>query len=209
MSANPFAPPPTDDLLDLWSETQRAERLHPQKPIIKNATLPSKREQRASIHGSELYTLPEYWEPRRGIALIHEESRSLIGNFQEYIHRRVAGCRKLVRTDEPVAITHTEYISGWEHIGEALKMQFEPQVDTEIREVLHPDLILGPLGVHASTVVVRVHLAYGGMTRCELAEPTRFSSLDGRTILTLAGGINVLEVMSIEAKLALRKELAE
>lgn len=201
---NPFAP---DDLSDLWAEAQKAERLNPQPRMVNLGTKPE-RGDRLKTNGRELFQLDEYWEARRGIALIHEESRTLIGNFKEYVHKRVAGCRKLLRTDEPVQIHATEFISGWEHLGEEIKLRCDPQIWTDTREVVHPSLVLSALGVHAEVVMLRVMLSFGGIARVELAEPTRFTSPDARTILTLSAGVNVLECMSLEAKVALRQELS-
>lgn len=200
MSADPFAP---DDLSDLWSDAQRAERLHPQRPRM-TAAKPALAK---AIAPSVLYTDPQYWEPRRGIALIHEASRTLIGNFQEYVHTRSRGCRKLVRVDEPIAIHATEFIHGWEHLGAEERIRFEPQVATETREILLPDLILPALGVHATAVLVRVCLHYGGIIRVELTQHTQLVSPDGRMHLTLTAGLNVLECMSLDSKVALRKEM--
>lgn len=200
-STNPFTP---DDLSDLWNETQKAERLHPQRPVMKAAKLsPPKR-----IDTLALFTDPKNWEARRGIALIHEESRSIIGNFREYVHKSSRGCRKLVRVDEPISIQATEYIHGWEHLGEEEKIRFAPVTSTHTQELVLEDLVLSALGVHATVTSVRAVLSYGGIIRVELLDHTQFTSPDGRVHLTLAAGLNVLEVMSLESKIALRKELS-
>lgn len=155
----------------------------------------------------ETYSLPENWERRRGIALIHEESSSLIGNYSEWFHKRIPGCRKLVREDTPIAIDHTERIKGWEHLGEIKEHLIEAQRWTSERKVLM-ELTLAELGVHAEMVELKVCLSFGGIVRVELMDHTTFSSLDGRTILTIPRGVNVLETMGIDSKVALRKELA-
>ncbi len=156
--------------------------------------------------GRERYTLPEFWLPGRGIALIHRETQSLIGNYQEYLHRTEKGARKLIKVDTPIEIQVKEYISGWEHLGEAKEHLLEAQVWEVEREVLM-DLALERLGVFAAAVALKVCLRFGSIVRVGLCDHQTFSSLDGHTILTLPRGTNCLEVMGLDAKIALRAEL--
>lgn len=187
------------DLDSLWAESRRALReAEERKPKL--APTP-----KASVR--ETYTLPENWLPGRILALIHEESHSLIGNYQEFSHRTEKGARKLVRLEGPAVPTGTEIVRGWEHLGAETKGHLiEAQVWEVEREVVI-DLPLALLGVHASGVPLKVCLRFGAIVRAELKDHTTFSSLDGQMVITLPRGTNVLEVLSLEGKLALREEL--
>lgn len=193
--------PFTDPLDALWADAMAAERRFPQQGRVRNATL------KQITPTRELWTLPENWLEGRGIALIHEESHTLIGNFREYLHKRVPHTRKLVRQDTPISIQATEHVSGpsWLHIAKDIPPPF---VSTEVRECLM-DLTLEHLGIFAEAVELRVYFSYGGIARVELAVHTTFHSPDSRTILTLSAGTNVYLTMGLEAKIQLRKELAE
>jgi len=198
--SDPFG---SDSLDSLFASAMEAERLHPQKPRMKNA----EPETPKKLKTKDYYTLPENWIPGRVVALMHEESRTLIGNFREYTHKREKGCRDLQRIDGPVeAPVAIEYVRGWEVLGDRAP-QFQAQTWTSTQEILMPELRLAYLGVSAKTVLLTAFLSFGGIVRVELKEHTRFVSPTGNRLLTLPTGTNVLEVMDLDGKIELRKEL--
>lgn len=156
----------------------------------------------------ETYLLEENWERVRGVALVHRESGTLIGNYSEFRHRWVAGCRRLRREHSPILLACTEYVTGdcWleEHFREHLQAA---QTWTAKREACL-DLLLPEFGLGAPAVLVTAFLSFGGIVRVELAAHTTFASAGGETFLTLPANTNVLEVMGLDSKLALRAELA-
>ena len=193
---------PIESLDDLFADAAAAERRFPTMRA-------GKPEAPKKLTFNEKYLLPENWTAKRGVALIHEETKTLLGNFQELVHKREAGCRRLVRVEEPIVIDHTEYVRGPEWLGvERERIQFEPQRWTSERELLLADLALHPLGVHAADVLVRVCLYMGGMARIELIAHTTFMSVDAHSIITIPAGVNVIEAMSLDAKIEVRKELS-
>lgn len=184
------------ELDELWNEVRKEK--HKQK---KNAV--------TQVESTEpprtLYTDPANWTRTRGVALIHAESETLLGNFSEYVHRSVAGCRRLVRESEPISVEATESISGYwtSRTGQQPLM----------REAWHEKrnatlyLELDALGVQAADCRLVVHLSHGGIARVELAEAARLCGIAGEQLLFLPAGVNVLDTMSYACKVALRKEL--
>lgn len=158
----------------------------------------------------ERWTLPENWETKRHVTLIHKESQTVLGNFAELKHRFIQGCRRLVRVEGPTPVDAIEEVEGdnWhaprpepEH-----KLPREALRDEE-REVV-TNLHLPELNnVFAAGVLVTVHLQWGGVAKVVLFDETRFYSKDRRVQLLLPEGVDVLEVMSFDSKLELRKEL--
>lgn len=155
----------------------------------------------------ELYTKPENWIAGRGIALIHEGTQTLLGNFREYTHATVAGCRKLLLEPTPIQIDAQEHVAGDWWIAEVRSVVKREEWTKKYLAVL--DLHLDKLGVHAPAVSVEAHVAYGGIQRCELTRPYTFAAT-GETVgqlLELPAGTNLLPVMSRDSKLNLRKEI--
>lgn len=154
-----------------------------------------------------LYLNPDNWERTRGVALIHSETQTVLGNFSEYIHKTVPGCRKLVRESAPISISASEQVAGsW----------WLEDIKPEPRQVWHeqrPALIhlhLSKLSVHAPGVEVIAHLSYGSLARVELAAETQFAQEGSAPqLLTLPAGANVLEVMSGDCKTNLLQELGK
>ena len=189
---------PILSLDDLFADSMQAQSRRPVLKAAKAAKTP--------VKTLERYTLPEFWIPARGVALIHAETQTLLGNFQEYTHKIEAHCRKLVRTEEPIVMHLIEYVHGDSWITEKPSIA-RPETWSSSRDLFLPDLILQQLGVHAQEAEVQAILAWGGIARIELLRHTVFHSPDGKTVLTLPAGTNVYECMSLDAKVALRKEL--
>jgi hypothetical protein len=154
-----------------------------------------------------LYLDPKNWQRTRGVALIHEETETVLGNFSEYVHISVAECRKLVRESAPISVEAIERVSGSWWLG--AERRPEPRKDWhEVRTaILH--LHLSELRVHAPLCEVVAHLSYGSLARVELAIDTTLAQEEGgEQLLMLPKGTNVLEVMSLDSKMHLWKELA-
>lgn len=157
----------------------------------------------------ERFTLPENWERTRTVTLIHTETETLLGNFAEYKHKLTTGCRKLIRVSEPAVIGDFEHVSGdhWLNAMPLSPRKPDGAVAEEDREAI-VDLHLPELdNVFAPEVMVTAHLLWGGISRVELMDDTRFFSKDKRVQLILPAGLDVLEGMSLDCKLKLREWL--
>lgn len=187
----------TDPLDSLWDEVS---------PLIERAPS-AKTGKPAAIPANHLYSDPEYWTATCGVALIHEETNTLIGNYQEFRHKRDKGCRKLIRTDEPVQIARTERVSGaaWVHLEREIPVV---TASTTFREIILESLPLASLGVLSGETSLRVCFQWGGITRVELLDHTTFHSPDNRTVLTLGKGTNIYECCDLDTKIAIKQELA-
>jgi hypothetical protein len=160
---------------------------------------------------------PENWERTRNVVLIHVsddgEQETLLGNFVEYKHKLSVGiCRRLVRDLTPAAVGEIEHVKGNNWLGQRMDLE-ELRKDKlaeraeETREAI-VDLHLPELDhVFSPAVMVVVQLLWGGINRVELFEETRFFSKDHKVQLILPEGLDVLEAMSLDCKLELRKFL--
>ncbi len=150
------------------------------------------------------YANPENWTRKGGVALIHAETQSLLGNFSEYIHKD--GARKLVREEGPLCVSATEVVEGSWWLGEGRKPEPKQVWHETKMAILH--LHLGELGLHSPAVEVVAHLSYGGIARCELAVDTTFAQTEGvETLVTFAAGTDVLGCMTRDCKIKLRMEV--
>lgn len=155
----------------------------------------------------ERFTLPENWEQRRTIALIHEESGTLLGNFTEYVHKLSLGCRRLVRVNEPATVDSIEHVQGPSWLNTEPLGKTEHAAAEEQREAIL-DLHMPEMdNVFAPGVLVSVTLHFGSVARVELAEETRFYSKDKRVQLILEEGLDVREALSLETKIRLKEFL--
>jgi len=157
---------------------------------------------------AELFQRPENWRRTRGIALIHAETETLLGNFSEYLHISVAGARKLIREETPIAIAATERVSGdWWITRKEEVVAAESWHRTALAVI---DLALPSLLVHSPATPVKVLISYGGIARVELEVETQFVQTEGaEQLLTLPAGVNVLPVMSHDSKVAVKAQVLE
>lgn len=189
---------------DLWREARThitAQRKEKEAAAIKRTAEPP------SLDTQVLYTNPDNWTRTRGVALIHAETQTLLGNFDEFIHNSVPNCRRLLRSERPCVVAATEQVSGSWWLG--VDRRPEPkQVWHERRPaILH--LHLDKLKVHSPACEVVACLSYGGIARVELAADTQFAQEDGKQeqLLFLPAGTNVLGEMSLDSKINLHAEL--
>lgn len=186
------------DLDELWDDTRK--NAYVAKVAAKRDAPPEKHDPK------KIFLDPENWERKRGVAVIHKETQTLIGNFSEYLHTKIPGVRKLLREEAPIAVSATEVVEGSWWLGEGRKP--EPvQVWHEQRHcIVH--IYLDELKVHSPACEVVVHLSYGAIARVELALDTQFAQTEGTDkLLFLPAGTNLSDVMALEMKMILRKEL--
>lgn len=182
---------------DLFKEVKRTARV--MKAAKVEAPLPDPR---------AIYTNPENWTRTRGIALIHVDTETLLGNFSEYVHKSIAACRRLVREDAPLLVSATERVTGGWWIGES-GTQPEAAAEWHSRHELILHIQLERLGVHAPNCSIITHVSYGAITRVELASDTTFAQMQGaEQLLFLPARTNILLELPFDLKVAIRKELA-
>lgn len=155
---------------------------------------------------NQLYLNPENWERSRGVALIHKETQTLLGNFDEFLHKRVAGAKKLVRAESPIQIDSVEYVSGGWWLGEDRRPP-KAEMWTEQREcILHVQL--GDLALHAPGVRLLVAISFGGIAQAALTAETTFMQTEGtERFITLPAGTNIYPCMTRDCKIKLRMEI--
>lgn len=205
---------PVMDLDDLL--TRAMAKQTPQKPRRKATDTISPEElAQAERRIRARFTDPANWERSRNVVLIHvgeQGQETLLGNFAEYKHKLSTGvCRKLVREEQPTAVGEIEHVTGSNWLVERIQLDETKRIPgapaEEQREAII-DLHLPELDhVFSPEVMVLVTLLWGGVHRVELIEPTRFFSKDKRVQLVLPEGLDVLESMSLDSKLDLRKFL--
>lgn len=169
--------------------------------IIRKTSEPATKDTQA------LFRDPENWTRTRGVALVHEETQTVLGNFSEYIHKTVPGARRLVREASPISVSATERVDGSWWLGEDRKP--EPPRPWHEKRIGFIHMHLDKLGVHSPACEVLVYLAYGSLGRVELAIDTQFAQEDGNNpeLLMLAAGTNVLPCMSSDCKTGLLQDL--
>lgn len=155
----------------------------------------------------QLFLDPENWERKRGIALVHEETNTILGNFSEYVHKSVPGCRRLVREESPISVSATEKMEGNWWLEDRKP---EPPRPWHEKRTAFIHLHLSKLFVHSPACEVVVYTAYGSLDRVELAIDTQFAQEEGRgaELLFFAAGVNVLPVMSSDCKVQLLQDLS-
>lgn len=155
---------------------------------------------------NQLYANPENWRRGQGIALIHTETQTLLGNFVEYLHLKVPGARKLVREDSPLAVSVVEQVTGSWWLAPVEKPRARESWHEERRCILHTHL--GELGLHAPAVSLVVLLEYGGIAKASLAQDTIFAQTEGgEQLVTLPAGTDILRCMTRDCKVKLRMEV--
>jgi len=155
------------------------------------------------------YTNPDNWTRSRGIALIHKSDTglmTLLGNFGEYNHNRIRGVRKLLREEGPIAVDGQEVVTGAWWLTKEVAHRLSPSEEVEDVEV-SLDVILPGMGVHCHEAKLFVRLLHNAFFRVELAEQTRFIDPENNTFLFFPAGLDILDGLSYDTKLALRKKL--
>ena len=199
-----------DDLDSLYKDAKRAWLKQNEKKEIatraKSKGMDADKED-APAHPQERYTNAANWTRVRGIALIHEETNTLLGNFGEWVHKTEAGCRKLVREEGPVQIAGTERVSGSWWLPAEQVMEPRQSWHTKQSATLH--VHLEKCKLHAPDCALTVCLSYGSIARVELAADTTFAQADSseQQLVFLPAGLDILKEMSQDSKIALRLSL--
>ena len=192
-----------DPLEDLYTDALQHAAQKPRRkadPSAKDALPGSAKRMR------EVFTLPENWERTRGVALMHAETGTLLGNYSEYVHRTVPGCRRLVHEHTPIPVDTIERVPGSWWLGERKDYVKASNSWTETRHAML-DIQLPELGVAFPLAELTIGLYLGGIMRVELAADTQLASPSGGMLLTLPKGTNILEVLAWEDKISLKQEL--
>lgn len=192
-----------DPLEDLFTDAMLAQERTPVRrreadPSLRNALAATSRKMK------EVFSLPENWERTRGVAVIDRDTATLVGNFSEYVHRSVKGCRKLLREHSPISVSGTEYVSGW--LGESMALRRGEWGSREDAYRVKVTLFFDELAVGAPDCQVIAWAYLGGIRRVELVEDTQFAGASGNVIISLPACTNVWEAMDHTSKAALRKE---
>ena len=149
---------------------------------------------------SLLYSNPDNWVRTRGIALVHQETQTLLGNFSEYVHKSVGGCRKLLRESCPISVEAVEYVTGeWADVGVPVK---NARFDSAIKVLTCLALEQPPL--RCTEVTVNVFRQGLAIVRVELAEQTTFCG-DPQAIV-FQPGVDVFPHLTRETKIHLNQE---
>jgi hypothetical protein len=186
-----------DSLESLWDELDLPTATPP-----RGKAAPAKPAEAASSYSS-----PENWEATCGVTLVHQDTGSVLGVFQEYRHRRDRSARKLVRAQAPLLATKVEVVSGpaWTYLEAEIP---KPSSAETHREILLDSLPLEALGVALSSpAALRVCFLWGGIVRVELLEDLVFHSPDSKVILSFGKGTNILPSLDLQTKLRIREEL--
>jgi len=193
-----------DPLEELWRECDAApgghRRSRPERDLSRQLA-------EAERRLSSLYTNPDNWHRTRGVALVHAESKTLLGNFSEYVHNRIPSCRKLLRETALVPIDACEEVSGTWWLEPLAREHIEAAKHWQTQRAVIVPAHLDRLGVFCPAAPLILFLQFGGIMRVELSEDCMFASADGSVVIHLAKGVNVYECMEHEGKVALRREI--
>ncbi len=184
-----------------------AVAIQSRKRVIKQPTKPDRLEKlKEAFHST--FTNPENWLPGKAIAVIHRAKdghQTLLGAFREFTHKHNKA-RKLCRSPEPMAIDCEEIVTGdwWVRREQPHFDDHAPHL--ELREFAF-DIELGELQVFAKTALIRVHLRNTWIAKVELIEQTQFVCPTNKMFIYFPAGLDILEGMSFDNKLALRLQL--
>jgi len=191
------------ELEDLWNDTRRnayVAKVAAKRDAKRDAKLEEKPDTK------KLYLDPENWTRIKGVAIVHRETNSIVGNFSEYRHNSLPDVRKLVREEAPISVSATEYVEGSWWLGEGRRP--EPKQAWHEQRPLIVHLYLEELKVHAPACEIVAHLSYGAIARVELALDTQLAQSEGaEQLVFLPAGTNISEVMGLDMKMIIRKEL--
>lgn len=154
---------------------------------------------------STLYSDPANWLPKRKLGLIHRETQTYLGTFQEWVHRSVADARKLTRIEELGLVEGTEEVSGpaYEHY----EVINQPVTD-RIKLLIAAELAFPRVTAIDAQVVV--FCCSGGYNRVELALRTAFTEdSESNEIFELPAGTNILPQLTHSTKEYIKELLCQ
>ena len=185
-----------------WLRQQRAEEAKPKTFRVKDKD--------PSIQPAAFYANPENWKRTHGVALLHEETQTILGNFSEYQHLHEPATKKLVRETAPMSVTEIRKVSGEWYLERIAEVPAKRE-DYHVQRTVILDVALGELKMHSPLVELQVYLHAGAVDRVELALDTVFAADTGEQecFLTIPAGTNIREITSRECKIALKRALGE
>lgn len=141
------------------------------------------------------------WVAQRSLALVHQETSTLLGTFVEYTNKHFPGARRLVREFTELPVLSSEYVTGvW---GGPIAPEVQaPKRPWNTTRTLTVDLVLRDLHVSAAKVLVTAYYGEGTLDAVELAEATTFASPPGAipfSLFNLPAQTNVLAELSIHS----------
>lgn len=165
---------------------------------------------RHDLNYRQCFTRAENWQFTEQVQLINVEGnvQILLGLYDELVHKFVPKCRRLVQSVERIAGANlrTEKISGCAWLPHETWVRKHAIPERKVAGIWDLVLDMGqPL--EAQTVQCVAVLAGGGFQTLLLEKETLFAGNTPRTILSLPAGLDVLECLTQECRVALWKEL--
>lgn len=141
------------------------------------------------------------WVAQRSLALVHQETSTLLGTFVEYTNKHFPGARRLVREFTELPVLSSEYVTGvW---GGPIAPEVQaPKRPWNCARTVVVDLVLKDLHVSAAKVRVTAYYGEGTLDAVELAEAATFASPPSTvpfSLFNLPAGTNVLAELSIHS----------
>ena len=186
----------TDLSLDqLFAEAKAAMKVQRREAFAAKAKQPTSP---PSLEEPSAFANPENWIEGAGVALIHRESQTLLGNFQSFRYKFDRTIRRLVRSQSPISVAGIEEVDfGYEPPKIPLT---SPRVETQ--EIKTLDLTLVTPALSARRVLVCVHYYNGWTARVVLVEPTTFTGAG--ELIQFPAGVEILPVLDRESRKAAR-----
>jgi len=179
---------------ELFKEARSAMRKQKERELA--APKPSK-----SVEPALKVNLHSNWVAQRSLALVHQETSTLLGTFVEYTNKHFPGARRLVREFTELPVLSSEYVTGvWG--GPSAPIVEAPKRPWNCARSLTVDLVLRDLHVSAARVTVIAHYGEGTLDAVELAEATTFASPPSTvpfSLFNLPAGTDVLAELSIHS----------
>lgn len=185
---------------ELFKEARSAMRKQKERELA--APKPSK-----SVEPALKVNLHSNWVAQRSLALVHQETSTLLGTFTEYTNKHFPGARRLVREFTELPVTSSEYVTGvWG--GPQVEPVQAPKRPWNTMRTLEVDLVLKDLHVSAARVAVTAYYGEGTLDAVELEEAATFASPPSAvpfSLFNLPKGTNVLAELSIHSINAIRE----
>ena len=152
-----------------------------------------------------LYTNPANWKPGRRLALIHEDTGTLLGIFTELNHKGVVDCRRLIRDESVSRVQDVEYVrgKGWLEQSPALPAQ---SLTRTVEKVLPLTLTFSVACLDGCSVLAVVTAS--AIVSVRLAQATTFTG-GGSEALILPASTDVWPLLAAETKRTLWKMIGE